>query len=274
MSYLRNPDRTGASPGATQGANQGATHGHQSVYREDYRKRFGPRRARRSAMVISRSMSSTCWPRCSNRKAGWRRRSSPRPASMWKSLTQRLDQELDRLPKVSGPSRRARPDLRHARGSTACSRRPRTRPKSSKTSTSRWSTCCWLPRRQRLDRPHLERIRAHARPADAGAAGSARQPARDLAESGSHLRSAGKIRPRPDQTGGAGQARSGDRPRRRDPPRDPGALAAHEEQSRADRRAGRRQDRDRRGPGAAHCARRRARRPEEQDGSSRSTWAR
>ena len=46
----------------------------------------------------------------------------------------------------------------------------------------------------------------------------------------------------------AGQARPGDRPRRGDPPRDPGALAAHEEQPGADRRARRRQDRDRRGP--------------------------
>ena len=48
------------------------------------------------------------------------------------------------------------------------------------------------------------------------------------------------------------QARPGHRPRRRDPPRDPGALAPHEEQPGADRRARRRQDRDRRGPRAAH----------------------
>ena len=61
-------------------------------------------------------------------------------------------------------------------------------------------------------------------------------------------------------TGGrAGQARPGDRPRRGDPPRHPGALAAHQEQPRADRRAGRRQDRDRRGPGPADRLRRRPR---------------
>ena len=36
------------------------------------------------------------------------------------------------------------------------------------------------------------------------------------------------------------QARSGHRPRRRDPPRHSGAVAAHQEQSRADRRARRR----------------------------------
>ena len=50
----------------------------------------------------------------------------------------------------------------------------------------------------------------------------------------------------------AGQARPGDRPRRRDPPRDPGAVAAHQEQPGADRRAGRGQDRHRRGAGPAH----------------------
>ena len=59
---------------------------------------------------------------------------------------------------------------------------------------------------------------------------------------------------------GPGQARSGHRPRRGDPPRHPGAVAAHQEQPGAHRRARRRQDRDRRGAGAAHRARRRARR--------------
>jgi ATP-dependent Clp protease ATP-binding subunit ClpB len=49
-----------------------------------------------------------------------------------------------------------------------------------------------------------------------------------------------------------GQARPGDRPRRGDPPRHPGAVAPHQEQPGADRRARRRQDRHRRGPGAAH----------------------
>ena len=60
------------------------------------------------------------------------------------------------------------------------------------------------------------------------------------------------------QMAAQGQAGSGDRARRRDPPRDPGAFAADEEQSGADRRAGRRQDGDRRRSGAAHRARRRA----------------
>ena len=56
----------------------------------------------------------------------------------------------------------------------------------------------------------------------------------------------------------ARQARPGDRPRRRDPPRHPHPVAQDQEQPGADRRARRRQDRDRRGPRAAHRARRRA----------------
>jgi hypothetical protein len=65
-------------------------------------------------------------------------------------------------------------------------------------------------------------------------------------------------------SGPAGQARSGDRPRPGNPPRDPGALAPHEEQPGADRRAGRRQDGDRRRAGPADRAGRRAAEPEEQ----------
>ena len=61
-----------------------------------------------------------------------------------------------------------------------------------------------------------------------------------------------------------GQARSGDRPRRGDPPRHPGAVAPHQEQPGADRRAGRRQDGHRRRAGAAHRPRGRARGAEEQ----------
>ena len=111
-----------------------------------------------------------------------------------------------------------------------------------------------------------EGSRGDARAADAGAARGAGQPAGDVAESGSHLRGAGKVRARPDEAGVDGQAGSGDRARRRDPPRDPGALAADEEQSGADRRAGRGKDGDRRGAGAAHRARRRAGGAEEQEG--------
>ena len=70
------------------------------------------------------------------------------------------------------------------------------------------------------------------------------------------------------------QARSGHRPRRRDPPHHPGAAAAHQEQPGADRRARRRQDRDRRRARAAHRQRRSARGPARTSASWRSTWAR
>ena len=57
----------------------------------------------------------------------------------------------------------------------------------------------------------------------------------------------------------SGDPRPGDRPRRRDPPRHPGAVPAYQEQPGADRRARRRQDRRRRGPRPAGGGRRRAR---------------
>ena len=60
------------------------------------------------------------------------------------------------------------------------------------------------------------------------------------------------------------QARSGDRPRQRDPARDPGALAPHQEQPGADRRSRRGQDRHRRGPGAEDRRQRRAGNPDGQ----------
>ena len=57
----------------------------------------------------------------------------------------------------------------------------------------------------------------------------------------------------------AGQARPRDRAGQRDPPREPGAHPAHQEQPGADRRTRRRQDRRRRGPRPAHRRRRRGR---------------
>ena len=76
------------------------------------------------------------------------------------------------------------------------------------------------------------------------------------------LRRAQEICPRPDRGGARGQARPGDRPRRGNPPHHPGAGPPDQEQPGADRRAGRRQDRHRRGPGAAHRQWRRPRRPQ------------
>ena len=86
----------------------------------------------------------------------------------------------------------------------------------------------------------------------------ARQPAGDISQSRSDLRSAGKIRPRPGQDGPQRQTGPGHRPRRRDPPGDPGPVPQDQEQPGADRRAGCRQDRHRGGAGPAHRAWRRA----------------
>ena len=84
----------------------------------------------------------------------------------------------------------------------------------------------------------------------------------------------GKVRHRPRRAGPAGQARPGDRPRPGNPPRDPGAVAAHEEQPRAHRRAGRRQDGDRRRASPCASSRATCRRASRTGASSRSTWAR
>ena len=88
------------------------------------------------------------------------------------------------------------------------------------------------------------------------------------------LRRAQEICPRPHPGGARRQARSGDRPRRGNPPHHPGAVAPDQEQSGADRRARRRQDRDRRGSGAAHRQWRRAGEPGRTRSFLRSTWAR
>ena len=105
-----------------------------------------------------------------------------------------------------------------------------------------------------------EGARRHARARARGADVGSRQPARDRSESRRQVPGAREVRPRPHRARAQGQARSGDRPRRRSPPRHPGAVAPHQEQPGADRRARRRQDRDRRRPRAAHRPRRRARR--------------
>ena len=73
-----------------------------------------------------------------------------------------------------------------------------------------------------------------------GAGGGPRPPAGDRPEPRGEVPGARAVRPRPDRAGPRGQARPGHRAGRRDPPGDPGALAADEEQPGADRRARRR----------------------------------
>ena len=83
-----------------------------------------------------------------------------------------------------------------------------------------------------------------------------------------------EVRPRPHRGRPQGQARPGHRPRRGDPPRHPGAVPPDQEQPGAHRRARRRQDRHRRGPGPPHRRGRRPREPARTSGCSRSTSAR
>ena len=153
-----------------------------------------------------------------------------------------------------------RPDLHGARDG-AHLRPGRSRsPRRPATASSPSSACCW----RWLLAKGTDAAKALA---DAGVKPQALEKAiaelrkgrtADSASRRGQLRRAEEIRPRPHPGGARRQARSGDRPRRGDPPHHPGAEPPHQEQSRADRRARRRQDRHRRGPGAAHRQRRRA----------------
>ena len=133
------------------------------------------------------------------------------------------------------------------------------------TTTSRSTTCCSRSRRRSARRP---------RPCSARCAtirGSARITSADPEGT---FQSLEQVRPRPHRARPRGTARPGHRSRRGGAPGRPGALAAHEEQPGAHRRAGRRQDSDRRGAGAAHRGGRRPRVAPRATRSSRSTSAR
>ena len=168
-----------------------------------------------------RSTSSTCCSRCSTSPTAWCRACSQRPASMPTRCAPRLEAELERRPRVSGPGRRPGRS-RHAARSAGCSTPPRARPSGSRTSTSRSSTCCSrCSTRARRPRPAAccaEHGVTRERFLEALTAG-ARQPARDQRQARGHLRGAREVRPRPGRPGARRQARPGDRPRRRDPPR-------------------------------------------------------
>ena len=273
------PDLSGTLPVYTPLASPRAgqyNHGHQPFHRESCRRPSGPRKPRPSATGTSRSMSSTCWRRCWNRKAAWRRPSCRRPdvnrRSRWRGASKRSSTACPRSP---GPP--ARPDQIYVTRAPepAAGRRPRTKPASSRTSTSRWSTCCW---RRIDDRGAAGRLlkefgltRERLMQALREVRGSQRVTSQNPEATYEALERYGRDLT---QARRAGQARPGDRPRRGDPPRHPGALAPHQEQPGADRRAGRGQDRHRRGAGPAHRARRRAGRARRTSASWRSTWAR
>ena len=154
---------------------------------------------------------------------------------------------------------RARPRSASRRGSRTRSGAPSRPRASSATATSARSTC-WSasPRRTRASRATC--CAATASPRRRSGSRSSRWWARGAEE--------GRVE-RPTNTPNLdkyardltalarrGQARPGDRPRQGDRDHDRGPGPAQEEQPGADRRAGRRQDRHRRGPGAAHRRRR------------------
>ncbi len=101
-------------------------------------------------------------------------------------------------------------------------------------------------------------------PGARGARVGPRVAAGDRPEPGRQVPGARTLRPGPDRSRAQGEARPGHRARRRDPPRDPGAVTAHQEQSRLDRRAGCREDGRRGRPGPPHREAGRAGRPEGQ----------
>ena len=94
--------------------------------------------------------------------------------------------------------------------------------------------------------------RRHQGRAAGRAAHGAGEPPRHHARPRADLPGPGQVRPRPHRGRPRGQARPGHRARRGDPAGDPGAVPAHQEQPRAHRGAGRRQDGDRRGTGEPH----------------------
>ena len=118
--------------------------------------------------------------------------------------------------------------------------------------------------RDRGRRPDATPAGCHTRQALFGAAGDPWRPARDEPDPRDDLPVAREVRTRPDGARPAGKARPGHRPRRGGPPDHAGPVAEDQEQPGPHRRAGRRQDRDRRGACPADRPRRRARGPQGQ----------
>jgi ATP-dependent Clp protease ATP-binding subunit ClpB len=108
---------------------------------------------------------------------------------------------------------------------------PRRKPPSAATSSSRARCSCsrWPTRKSasaRWLKEHGLTRKALEAAIDAVRGGQKV----DSAEAEGQREALKKYTPRPDRARRARQARPGDRPRRRDPPRDPGAAAAHQEQ--------------------------------------------
>ena len=114
------------------------------------------------------------------------------------TLGTRLEAELDRMPKVSGPRGHSRQIYVTPRFSKLLERAEEEARQLKDEYISVEHVLLAAHRGPRRRRPPAEGTGSDARAADAGAARSARQPAGDLAESGGHLRSAGTLRPRSD----------------------------------------------------------------------------
>ncbi len=211
---------------------------------------------RRRATTIRRSRPSTCSSRWSSSRAASCRRSCARSASTLPGSPARRAACSGALPQAYGADVRLSPRMNAGlrlgagRGAAAAGR-VRQHRASARRAGDR-------------DRPLPRRAAAAAQGATKDALYAAMTQVRGNQRVTSQNPEAtyealDPLRPRPHRAGAQRQARSGDRPRRGGPPRHPGAVAPHQEQPGADRRARRRQDRHRRRAGAAHRPRRRAR---------------
>ena len=133
------------------------------------------------------------------------------------ALGAQLDQALAALPKVSGAS--AQPRISESLSQGARSGLPGRRPAPGRVRLD--GAPAARPRRERPRRrgPRAARRRRHARRDPQGAAIGARQPARHRPGPRVEVPVAREVRPRPHRARAQGQARSGRRPRRGDPPR-------------------------------------------------------
>ncbi len=207
---------------------------------------------------MRRSSPSTCSSRWWNRPMAWCRRScascrstrSPSRATCATRLGRAAEGVGRRRAAPLAPPARGR-RCRHGRRQVDAGRLRQHRAPAARAG---------LGDRPLRVRGVVEAARDHAGAGARGADQRPRQPARDRSEPGEQVPGAREVRPRSHRTGAPRQARSGDRPRRGGAPRHPGAVAPHQEQPGADRRARRRQDRHRRGAGPADRPRRRARR--------------
>ena len=173
--------------------------------------------------------------------------------------------ELVLAKRPEGVRRRRRPSLPGARAGARVRHRPEDRRQGRRQVRHRRAAAAGAGHGGLRRQPRPQGCRRQPDHAQPGHQRHPQGPHRRQRLGRAGLRRAQALCPRPDGGGRRGQARSRHRPRRGDPPHHPGAVPAHQEQSRADRRARRRQDRHRRRPGAAHRQGRCPREPQGQE---------